>query len=377
MDRQRQAGNTSGSASPTSQELIRRIVENYEDGMPQFRMDEISRLQHYVSRGVYHPITISDFFGTERQCQKERNLNYTWLVTLETLQCAIARVQEVPRPDTALHFYMLARQQGDPASALTNAALGRFRLPLTDDGRQSLIGPRMTIAMFNEARERLHESHFVNTVLQPKVVDVLSSVGRHIDNIVCFELGTFEADEGNPLMMNPMSCPCTSHHIFAIYIRNVLKEKYGTTPTLVFQHFEYTDNTANLLRGQDAVVIRNNTGGFHRITENTLVIWMGRGTTDPTPVKQVIADFPFQRPTPLPLPRAMIWPEEGDRPTTMQDVLRIPDRDVVTDEITLYSTEDTPRTNKLHEGYDKHELPSAPQHDAFFGVPKLAIYTRK
>lgn len=190
----------------------------------------------------------------------------------------------------------------------------------------------MALGMLNEARQRLAESEYFNNILQPRGLEILSSVGQYIDNIICFELGTFEANEGNPLMLNPDSCPCTSHHLFAIYIRDYLKEKYGRAPALIFQHFEYTDHTANILREQEATVIRNNTGGFHRITENTLVIWMARSTTDPTPVKQVIADFPFQRPAPLPLPRAMIWPEEGDRPTTIQDILSIPERHPVTGE---------------------------------------------
>lgn len=190
----------------------------------------------------------------------------------------------------------------------------------------------MVIGMLNEARQRLADSVYFNTVLQPRGLDILSSIRQHIDKIICFELGTFEADEGNPLMSNPDSCPCTSHHLFAISIRDFLKERYGRAPTLIFQDFEYTNNTANLLREQDATVVRNNIGGYHRITENTLVIWMGRSTTNPSPVKQVIADFPFQQPTPLPLPIAMIWPEEGDHPTTIQDVLSIPERDPVTDE---------------------------------------------
>lgn len=256
-----------------------------------------------------------------------------WLVSLETLEAAIARVREVPRPDTALRFYMLARQRGDPADALTNAALGRFRLELSDHGRERVISGQLANDLVEDARKRLAESEYFNSVLQPRGLEILSSVGQHIDNIICFELGTIEADEGNPLMLNPDSCPSTSHHLFAIYIRDYLKENYGTSPALIFQHLEYTDYTASILRGQGAIVIRNNTGGFHRITENTLVIWTGISTTDPTPVKQVIADFPFQQPTPLPLPITMVWPEEGDRPTTIQDVIRrIPQRDSLTDE---------------------------------------------
>lgn len=165
----------------------------------------------------------------------------------------------------------------------------------------------MAQEIFDEAGEQ-----FCNNKTPRRILEALSSVERRIDNIICFDLGTFEADVLGPhASTHGRILRRTHHHLLAIMIRDFLAAQPGrkTPPRLIFQHLLYTGYTAKILQHQGGEVITDNTTAFRHITKNTLVIWAGIEGPMPVPVKQVIADFPYQE-TPLPLPRAMIWPEE-------------------------------------------------------------------
>ncbi|KAJ8122427.1 hypothetical protein O1611_g9843 [Lasiodiplodia mahajangana] len=361
-------------------ELAYKLSRYYENGKPLFPMLQIIRLQGYIAQSAHESnstFLIHDYFDNPITCTKNENSG-TWFIKLESLQSCIATIAKQrtePRPPP---FYSLGMQMGDPARAESNTALlglGSIR----EDARieyANVSSRQMVTTLWNKARHALDESVHYNNTLKPEVLAALSNVGRHIENIVCFDLGTFEADNRGPFVYYPEAYACTAHHVFAFEIKEHLKSTYGRNPALIFQHLEYTHDTTRLLERIGAGVFRDNAMAFRYVRENTLVIWICKEGHVQIPVKQIIADFPYQT-QPFPVPRAMIWPEEGATPTTLQDVMDSPTVDPeVIDEVPAV-TDDSPRTNKLHEIYQKHELPPMTRDELFHITPKLAVYTRK
>lgn len=181
--------------------------------------------------------------------------------------------------------------------------------------------------VFEWAIRRQLENRFYTDSFLPSVKEIIRKRGRHIDNVICFELGTIEADIQSDWTRHTGQLACSAHHLFAVAIRDYIAQNFETRVGLIFQHLEYTDATASYL-GQifQARVIRDNISGFQCITQNSLVIWMARDGPMPIPVKQIIADFPYQI-SPRPLPSIMIWPEERYAPTTMNAVMAVRERD--------------------------------------------------
>ncbi|KAI1120663.1 hypothetical protein F5Y10DRAFT_272841 [Nemania abortiva] len=360
--------------------VIHRLSRYYQDGKPLFPIVEMVRLQSFISQNTHDStstLTIHDYFDYPLTCTKNEN-GCTSFVRLQNLQSCIAFVAKNPTQPRPPPFYSLGVQMGDPARAETNLALIGLG-SLREDARKeyaNVSSSQMVTTLWNKARHVLDESSYFNDILRPRVFEVLSSVGQHIENIVCFDFGTFEADTRSPPSFFPEGFACTAHHILPFYIREQLKSSYGRAPGIIFQHIEYTHDTARLLEGIGAGVFRDNVLAFRYVRENTLVIWICRDGHVQIPVKQIIADFPYQA-QPFPLPRAMIWPEESDTPTTLQDIMDSPKVDPENDEDKPAVTDDSPRTNKLHESYQKHELPPPNPDEPFHTTPKLAIYTRK
>ncbi|KAI0453626.1 hypothetical protein F5B21DRAFT_505091 [Xylaria acuta] len=353
------------------------ILRYDTEGKPYFRMDEIFRIQEFLSSDDRNSDSLcyfQDSFGNQ-QSYDTKGRDRTTLVELRSLQYYISYVHKfgIEKP-----LYSPGLVKGNPAIAATNESLVEDEPPI--DGRH----PRDSPALINLARVREifeeAQGEFHGSYLPPSIMEALSNVEKHIDNIVCFDLGTFEADVCGPLVNNWGVRRCAAHHLLALMIKDyVAAARPGKATQLIVQHSEYTDNTATVLKEQGCIVLRNNTTAFRHITENSLVIWTGKEGPMPVPVKQIIADFPFQE-TPLPVPRAMIWPEE--EPTTMEDAL---DPDEIFLEPLPYSIgwislsrEDTLRTNQLHRGYNRHRLPSLPDDDPFsFFYKALAVYTRQ
>jgi hypothetical protein len=248
-----------------------------------------------------------------------------WFVALPSLQYTVAVTNKEPLRPRPSPLYPQDAPMGDPAVAATNAVLLNVG-PLRDEARReyaNMTDDQIVTTLWNKGRHSLDVSPYFNNIFKPEIFRALSQVGRNIKTIVCFDFGTFEADNHSRLMFYPESVGCTAQHVFAFYVREHIQSTYGTSPELIFQHLEYTHATAKLLSHVGAAVFRDNASGFRCITSNTLVIWMCRDGHIALPVKQVIADFPYQN-RPLQLPLAMIWPEEGDHPTTLEDILNSP-----------------------------------------------------
>ncbi|KAI0549756.1 hypothetical protein F4679DRAFT_584222 [Xylaria curta] len=352
------------------------ILKHEKEGKPFFRLDEIARIQNYLSSAAGKPghlFSFQDSFGNQQSYVSKYD-NGTPLVELRSLQYSITHVHEF---GIEIPLYSPGLVKGNPAIAVTNESL------VEEGAAHHALDPRkypdsMNLArvreIFNEARDQYHKSKFPAIILK-----ALSDIEQRIDNVVCFDLGTFEADVCGSYANTRGAPRCTTHHLLALMIRDyVAAVNLRRTVPLIFQASEYTDDTVTVLEGLGCVVLRDNTTAFNHITENSLVIWTGKEGPMPVPVKQVIADFPFQA-TPLPLPRAMLWPEE--EPTHIQDVLepvKILKHLPYTPRWASLSTMDTPRTNQLHNGYDRHRLPSLPDYDPFdFRIKALALYTRK
>ncbi|KAI8945848.1 hypothetical protein F4801DRAFT_597355 [Xylaria longipes] len=373
------------------------ILRHEKEGKPFFRMDEIARIQEFLSsedRSSNPLCCFQDSFGNKqsydtkndaglhfyfttyykpiRQAANTTSLRTT-LVELRSVQYFISHAQ---RFGTEKPLYSPGIVRGNPAIAATNESLmGEVAERYGRDPRDTpdLINLTRVQEIFDEAKDQFCKSGIPSAILK-----VVHSVEKHIDNIVCFDLGTFEADVCGPLVNNWGLRRCATHHLLAFTIRDFLSGRPGGPPQLVFQHSQYTDDTITVLKKQGCEVFRDNTTAFRHITENTLVIWTGMEGPMPVPVKQVIADFPFQA-TPLPLPGAMIWLEEEQ--TTLpkgMDPLEQFGQHLYGSRWNSLSVMDTPRTNQLHEGYDKHWLPSMPDHDPFHFIGKpLTVYTRK
>ncbi|KAI0859801.1 hypothetical protein F4860DRAFT_525805 [Xylaria cubensis] len=352
------------------------ILKHEKEGKPFFRLDEIARIQEFLSSEARKSSPIFSFqgsFGNQQLYNSKHDVG-TPLVELRSLQYSISHVHEL---GTEIPLYSPGFVKGNPAIAATNESLveeGAARRTLDPTKAPASMNLERVREIFNEARDQYHKSKFPVSILE-----CLSDVEQQIHNIVCFDLGTFEADVCGSYANTRGAPRCTTHHLLALMIRDyVTTTNLGRTIPLIFQASEYTDDTVAVLEGLGCVVLRDNTTAFSHITENSLVIWTGKEGPMPVPVKQVIADFPFQT-TPLPLPRAMIWPEE--EATHIQDVLEpveILKHLPYSSRWTSLSTMDTPRTNQLHNGYDRHRLPSLPDYDPFdFRIKALALYTRK
>ncbi|KAI0441750.1 hypothetical protein F4803DRAFT_551769 [Xylaria telfairii] len=354
------------------------ILRLERKGKPYFRMNEIARIQASISsndpeptRAWYslNPDTVChyrDSFGN-LQSGNTKKRRTPLAVELRSLQYTISRLRH-ERKETP--FYSVGQLRGDPADPQRNPSLEEW-----PDSILSSVCQTSVQGIFNEGMDQ-----FFRNNTPPKVLQALSSVEHQIDNIVCFDLGTFEADERGPHVSNyGENFGRVHHHLLAIQIRDLLASQPGrkTPPELVFQHLFYTDYTTNFLQGQNCQVIRDNTTAFRHITENTLVIWAGIEGPMPVPVKQVIADFPFQD-TPLPLPIAMLWPEEHPANDPFQDlgeVVDIPGRWV------SHLVHETARTNQLHTGYKANKFGYIPLGDPFrmsiYSQRDLTLYTRK
>ncbi|KAI1148390.1 hypothetical protein F4825DRAFT_454527 [Nemania diffusa] len=362
MDQQ-PAGSSAGPSSShsleitTKREVLRKLLQDYQDCKPMFCMEDIFKLQEHIR----------NLGAGDRQ---------RWFVALRSLQSTIAAIDQ--NPFMAPHFHSEALQPGDPSSAGTNAAIHSLG-PLRRDAEREygqMKGSEIVTTLWNKARHSLDESHYFNNYFKPTLFMALVHVGRLVENIVCFQLGTFEADNHSPHTYYPESVACTAQHVFAFDLREHIASTYGQSPTLVFQHLEYTMDTARLLHGLRATVCRDNVTGFRYVNANSLVIWMCRDGHVPIPVKQIIADFMYQE-RPMTLPLAMIWPEEGIFPAVMEDIVMSSKINPETGKATFSATDNTPRTNKLHDNYRKHEIPPGLLEDPFRISPRLGIYTRK
>ncbi|KAI0198919.1 hypothetical protein F4808DRAFT_472029 [Astrocystis sublimbata] len=365
------------------------ILRNHGANKPFFRMDEIFRLQEAISsidRNHDGGIKFQDAFGRDHTCSVDTKTGPA-LVELRSLQYTIAYLyyrQEDKPP------YSLGYATGSPAVSETNETLQFATSPLRS--RLSPITSARVREVFEVAVLQRSRGSIPQALNVPaRIMEALGDVELLIDNIVCFDLGTFEADLRGPLRALPGAPPkCATHHLLAVQIRDNLMLAQGRTALkLVFQHAHYTDATAAVLAevvGADCEVVRDNTSAFGHITENSLVIWLGTELPMAVPVKQVIADFPIQTPE-MPLPRAMVWPRE--RPARIEDVLR-PDTAFLdrryADRWNSLSTLSTPRTNLLHQGYKETrirtpvEVDVDPQYhaelDPFDWQMPLAVYTR-
>jgi hypothetical protein len=150
----------------------------------------------------------------------------------------------------------------------------------------------------------LRSNNFSDNILEFK--DVISK--QDINKIVCIDFLTFEDDMCKTARQ-------MIYHQFALNIKRRCLSTNEKAPELQFYHVGYTQTTIDFIRGRGAKVFTDTISAFQEITDSTLVIWMG--TDGNIPVKQIIADFSLQN---LPLPRAMIWPEEGDKPTTYEEL---------------------------------------------------------
>ncbi|KAI1734387.1 hypothetical protein F4680DRAFT_470994 [Xylaria scruposa] len=362
--------------SPILESVRTAILKHEKENKPFFRLDEIAQIQKCLSSEARKssPLFSSQGSFGDRQLYDSKHDDGTPLVELRSLQYSITHVHEF---GTRIPLYSPGSLKGNPAIAATNESLveeGAAHCAL--DLRKSPASMNLVRVreIFNDALDQYHKSKFPVSIMKS-----LSDVEQKIDSVVCFDLGTFEADVCGSFANTRGAPRCTTHHLLALMIRDhVAAVNLGRDVPLIFQASEYTDNTVAVLEELGCVVLRDNTTAFSHITENSLVIWTGKEGPMPVPVKQVIADFPFQA-APLPLPLAMIWPEE--EPTHIQDVLEpvetlkhLPYRP----RWSSLSTMDTPRTNQLHNGYDRHRLPSLPDYDPFdFRIKALALYTRR
>ncbi|KAI1116813.1 hypothetical protein F5Y14DRAFT_448610 [Nemania sp. NC0429] len=308
-------------------EAIQSFLELYKEGKPAFRIDDMARMHERTlllnspeSYEVYK-IEFRDFLGQPKEEHVGRP--GMWLVQLFSFKEVLERLQK-PRNRDEAFFYYPGRRPSDPATEKGNLTLKSSMMTLELDPIH-MEGSRKVEVIFRQAKRCQTENEFYTHYLWPKVKDVLSHIGyKNIDRIICFEFGTLEADVQGLEEWKPRTGPlsCAAHHHFAFSMRNYIQSKTWERerPRLIFQNIEYTDATASFLQEKKAEVVRDNVGGFQLITERSIVIWMGTHWPIPVPVKQVVADFPYQRPK-LPLPRVMIWPEEGNQPTTLEDMV--------------------------------------------------------
>ncbi|KAI1172567.1 hypothetical protein F4777DRAFT_581800 [Nemania sp. FL0916] len=345
----------------TSQHAIHTLFRLYEADRPIFPIEHLVFLQAQISQHSASQHSASTFSVTARDhfddpYEIEFRQWGAMFLFLRSLHSGLENIIHNPPVRNRLIFYQIEQQPGNPAIADTNFALTNLPSAFQQD-LAAYTNFEIVHAIFAAAKARWDESEFWSNLLWPKVIEVLPDVGSHIDKIICFELGTFEAD-----------------------LRS--RAAFGTNPALIFQHFEYTFDTTTLLESYGARVIGNTVTGFTHITENSLVIWTGGSGPFASPVKQIIADFPFQiRQMPLPLPRAMIWPKESDIPTTLESIVDSASRVDAGSRNNVPFTEyyDTPRTNRLHQHYRENEIPDVPEDDIWYNnyIPlKLAIYTR-
>ncbi|KAI0469459.1 hypothetical protein F4859DRAFT_522922 [Xylaria cf. heliscus] len=295
------------------------ILLNSIEKRPYYRMDEIFRMQEFISskdRSPNSPCRFQDSFGNQQEYDTKHD-DGTLLVELRSLRYSVWHVRLFKTEIPVLYSPTLLK--GNPAVAATNESLlAEPQTPISRD-------PRDSPARINleRVREIFVEGgwHFLNSEVPAGILNALQLDEMRIDNIVCFDLGTIEADVCGPhayyhdrpglprIVINRYS----ASHAMAFMIRDFISAhpnpEGSPPPQLIFQHYEYTDDTVTVLKESGCIVFRDTTSAFRYITRNTLIIWTGKEGPMSTPVKQIIADFPFQDP-PLPLPAAMIWPRE-------------------------------------------------------------------
>ncbi|KAJ2977062.1 hypothetical protein NUW58_g7923 [Xylaria curta] len=347
------------------------ILESYQAGRPLYLLDDMFNMQNFVSNKALrrnYSTHFYDFFGDTITMDVPNN-DSLWFVALYNLQNSIIaiRTDDIDPP----FFYCPREYWWNPAKANTNPCLWNSGLPRED--WPEMMNVQRVRGILDEAARNMRGSTF-----QARIMETLSNVYQDIDSIVCFELGTIEADVCRHYIGHDVSRPCATQHLLAISIKDHIRSINGWAPKLVFQDLEYTDDTADILEGQGAIVLRDRVSAFSHVTANTLVLWTRQGANFPTPVNQVIADFPFQ-PSPRPVPRAMIWPREKNDTASIGVILGSIQRDINQNYLDNRPADGSPRTHKLLGGYDEHLLPRQHVNTPFYIAEdqQLVVYVRK
>ncbi|KAI3317469.1 hypothetical protein HD806DRAFT_527108 [Xylariaceae sp. AK1471] len=359
-----------GRSALAKQILCDRIAQRYADGEALYPMKtSMATLQEYIDGKRQAPSSCfkgRDIFGNE--------------VDMKIDPSQIANSHELIRGSRCYvclfplqHLMWLVNREGIFCNTCCYypASLELPPVPTERESSKFIQHTGKISQKFKELETNWTKDGHSGNRLESEIFKALAGVSQDIDKIVCFDLGFEDALESDR-EDKKMDFRGMKWHLLAFHIKDHIKDLQKSAISIIFQDPSYTDATTDILKAHcaEATTSNNNTAAYHDITANTLVIWMGG--VGGTSVKQIIADFQLKENN-MPLPRAMIWLEEGENLTTLDDIRRL-----VSESRVMPSTHmGSPRTYTLHQRYNKHELPSPPKDDPFHSIPKLTVYTRK
>ncbi|KAI3338758.1 hypothetical protein F4824DRAFT_75048 [Ustulina deusta] len=371
--------------SEDAYESMLRIRRAYEADRPLYPYNGINDLLRFTVECNAKPTTLKmyrdlDYFGDEQWWAFSEEQLQSAKIDLSPIQWLITMPFVCSHPEKTLtRAFSLTPMQSIHDSAWRKLK-DRVRDVSPDFG--AMFGLHQIQKRFVDNRSKWNSSNYktnIDTAVNNAIAQCFTHDHQPFTKVLVIGAGSLELDIANHLDHGSNNWPSMTQHAFALDLKNTLDGLSHLPTELVLQNPEYTDVTAEVLRLQEPTVrvVRYDTlDAVFGVDDHTLLFAVN--CTD-FPLKQIIAEHATASPCEQRLPRVIIW-EEGVH-VTWENMEKMALTEDLTDSVASADRtfRDSPRTNRLEEGYDKFEFPTSEEGDPdpFATKPRLAIYVRK